>query len=65
MGHLEMGGDTMGYQNYAGYKREENKGLSPRFNIFVSLKHYSTKFCILIEKKQENNFYASLVVVTP
>ena len=38
MGHLEMGGDVMGYQKYAGYEREKNRGLSPSFNIFVSLK---------------------------
>ena len=49
MGHLEMGGDIMGYQNYVGYEREKNRGLSPSFNIFVSLKCNSTKFCMLIE----------------
>ena len=49
MGHLEMGSDIMGYQNYVGYKREKNRGLSPCFNIFASLKCNSTKFCMLIE----------------
>ena len=32
MGHLEMGGDIMGYQNYFGYEREKNRGLSPSNN---------------------------------
>ena len=38
MGHLEMGGDIVGYQNYVGYEREKSRGLSPSFNNFVSLK---------------------------
>ena len=49
MGRLEMGGDIMGYQNYVGYEREKNRGLSPSFNIFVSLNCNSTKFCMLVE----------------
>jgi len=53
MGLLEMGGDIMGYQNCAGYKREKNRRLSPRFNIFVSLKHNSTEFCMLIENNKK------------
>ena len=32
MDHLEMGGDIMGYQNYVGYEREKNRGLSPSNN---------------------------------
>ena len=49
MCHLAMGGDIMGYQNYVGYEGDKNRGLSPSFNIFVSLKCNSTKFCLLIE----------------
>ena len=39
MGHIEVGINIMGYENYAGYKQEKKRGLSPSFNIFVSLKH--------------------------
>ena len=49
MGHVEMGGDIMGYQNYVGHEQEKNRRLSPSFNIFVSLKCNSSKFCMLIE----------------
>ena len=40
MGHLEMGGDIMGYQNYVGYEWEKNRGLSPSNNnntVFIYL----------------------------
>ena len=62
MGHLEMGGDIMGYQNCAGYKREKNSGLSPRFNIFVSLKRNSAKFCMLIDNNKKIISMSSLLL---
>ena len=43
----------MGYQTYAGYKREKHRGLSPRFNIFVILKYNSNKFCLLIDNNKK------------
>ena len=61
MGHLEMGGDIMGYQNYVGYEREKNGGLSPSFNIFVSFKCNSAKFCMFIEINKKTFLMVALL----
>ena len=62
MGHLEMGGDIMGYQNYGCYNQENQRGLCPSFHIFFSLKRNSTKFCMLIENDRAMTFMAALLL---